>query len=255
MAKTSLRVKAVAPAQVQDPRLHALPPLRPPARRLPQVRHLPDLPARARAQRLHPRHDEDQLVDRDVDDRSHRRLPDAHPQRHHAPQHDDRRDPGLAAQARDGPHPPGAGLHLRLRGRATAAERPGDRSCACSSSTRGPLEPRSPASSASRAPASAYYVARRRIPKVHGGMGTTIMSTSQRRHDRPRGPRSGRRRRGRGGGLVAAMSRIGRKPIPVPAGVDDRRSSRSSSRVKGPKGELTERISRDIDRRAGRRRR
>ena len=62
MAKTSLRVKAGAPPEVQDPRLLALPPLRPLARRVPQVRHLPHLPARARAQRLHPRHDEEQLV-------------------------------------------------------------------------------------------------------------------------------------------------------------------------------------------------
>ena len=52
----------VAPAEVQDAGPLALPPLRPPARRLPQVRPLPDLPARARAQRLHPRHDEVELV-------------------------------------------------------------------------------------------------------------------------------------------------------------------------------------------------
>ena len=51
-----------ADAQVQDPGLHALPPLRPRARRVPQVRPVPDLPARARPQRLHPRHDEVELV-------------------------------------------------------------------------------------------------------------------------------------------------------------------------------------------------
>ena len=51
-----------ATAEVQDAGHYALPPLRPPARRLPQVRPLPHLPARARAQRLHPRHDEVELV-------------------------------------------------------------------------------------------------------------------------------------------------------------------------------------------------
>ena len=47
-----------ADPQVQNPRIHALPPLRPAALRVPQVRAVPHLPARARAQRLHPRHDE-----------------------------------------------------------------------------------------------------------------------------------------------------------------------------------------------------
>ena len=42
--------------------LHALQPLRPAARRLPQVQALPDLPARPRARRRDPRHDEEQLV-------------------------------------------------------------------------------------------------------------------------------------------------------------------------------------------------
>ena len=51
-----------APAEVQDAGALALPPLRPPACRVPQVRPVPDLPARARAQRIHPRHDEVELV-------------------------------------------------------------------------------------------------------------------------------------------------------------------------------------------------
>ena len=62
MAKTSQIVRAAAPAEVQDPSVLALPPLRPSARGVPQVRHLPDLPARARARGLHPRHDEVELV-------------------------------------------------------------------------------------------------------------------------------------------------------------------------------------------------
>ena len=53
-----------APAEVQDAGLHALPQVRPAPRRLSQVRPLPDLPARARPQRLHPRHDEVELVSR-----------------------------------------------------------------------------------------------------------------------------------------------------------------------------------------------
>src|SRR4051795_6038061 len=51
-----------APGQVQDPRVHPLPPLRPAPRRVSQVRPVPDLPARAGPQRLHPRHDEVELV-------------------------------------------------------------------------------------------------------------------------------------------------------------------------------------------------
>ena len=50
-------------------------------------------------------------------------------------------------------------------------------------------------------PGQRRYVDSKSIPKVLGGMGTTILSTS-RRHDRSRGPRSGRRRRGRRRGLV-----------------------------------------------------
>ena len=52
------RRQAEARAQVQGAQLHALQQVRPPARGVQEVRPLPDLPARARAQRLHPRHDE-----------------------------------------------------------------------------------------------------------------------------------------------------------------------------------------------------
>ena len=57
------------------------------------------------------------------------------------------------------------------------------------------------------------------IPKVQGGMGTAIVSTSNGVMTGHEARQRGRRRRGRGGGLVAAMSRIGKQPIPVPAGV------------------------------------
>src|SRR4029079_4672421 len=46
--------ESLAPAEVQGAELHALPPLRPPARGLSQVRPLSDLLARARARRLRP---------------------------------------------------------------------------------------------------------------------------------------------------------------------------------------------------------
>ena len=62
MAKTSKIVAPQRDAEVQDARALALPSLRASARGLPQVRHLPPVPARAGAQRLHPRHDEVELV-------------------------------------------------------------------------------------------------------------------------------------------------------------------------------------------------
>ena len=49
------------------------------------------------------------------------------------------------------------------------------------------------------------------------------------------------------------MSRIGRQPIPVPAGVTVSIEPERVT-VNGPRGELSERIPRDIKRRAGRRR-
>ena len=53
---------SAADAEVQDARLHPLPPVRPRALCLSQVRRVPDLPARTGAQRIHPRHDEVELV-------------------------------------------------------------------------------------------------------------------------------------------------------------------------------------------------
>ena len=51
-----------ARVEVQDPQLQPLQALRPPARVLPQVRPVPDLPARGRARGLRPRPDEVELV-------------------------------------------------------------------------------------------------------------------------------------------------------------------------------------------------
>src|SRR6266568_4639303 len=63
-AAAELRAAAssVAPVAVQGAQLHALQPLRAAARGVPQVRALPDLPARARTPRCDPRHDEVELV-------------------------------------------------------------------------------------------------------------------------------------------------------------------------------------------------
>src|ERR1700759_2568079 len=49
-------------SQVSEPGIQPLPSLRSPARLLPQVRPLPDLPARGRPRGLRPRHDEVELV-------------------------------------------------------------------------------------------------------------------------------------------------------------------------------------------------
>ena len=56
-------------------------------------------------------------------------------------------------------------------------------------------------------PGRRTYVDAKHIPRVQGGMGTAIVSTSQRRDDRPRGPRGGRRRRSRRGGVVNVANR------------------------------------------------
>ena len=74
-------------------------------------------------------------------------------------------------------------------------------------------------------PGRREYVEAGTIPKVQGGMGTTIVSTSQ-------GVMTGHdaRRAGVGGELVARVwyvSRIGKQPVAVPDGVEIR-SSRSS---------------------------
>ena len=64
MAKTSQKVRQGRKPKFKIARLQPLPALRSPARLLPQVRPLPDLPARGRARGVHPRHDEVELVGR-----------------------------------------------------------------------------------------------------------------------------------------------------------------------------------------------
>ena len=62
MAKTSQKVRQGRKPKFKIAGLQPLPPLRPAARRLPQVRPLPDLPARGRPRGLRPRHDQVELV-------------------------------------------------------------------------------------------------------------------------------------------------------------------------------------------------
>ena len=59
MAKKALDHQGLAAAEVQDPRLQPLQPLRPSARGLPEVRALPDLPAGARPSGRDPGHDQE----------------------------------------------------------------------------------------------------------------------------------------------------------------------------------------------------
>src|SRR4051795_12161338 len=94
-------------------------------------------------------------------------------------------------------------------------------------------------------PGQRTYVDAKHIPKVLGGMGTTIVSTSQ-------GVMTGHdaRRAGVGGEVVAevweSMSRIGKKTIPIPAGVNVTVEP-EVVRVAGPRGDLSERKSRAIE--------
>ena len=73
--------QAAGRLQVQEPQLQPMPQVRPVPCRVPQVRPLPDLPARGRAQGLHPRHDQVELVGTTDAHRPDFRLPDPGPQR------------------------------------------------------------------------------------------------------------------------------------------------------------------------------
>ena len=93
-------------------------------------------------------------------------------------------------------------------------------------------------------PGRRHYVAADEVPKVQGGMGTTIVSTSRGVMTGHDARRAGRRRRAGREGLVA-MSRIGKQPIAVPDGVEITIQP-DLVKVKGPKGELEERVSSQI---------
>ena len=244
---------SAAHAEVQDARLHPLPPLRPGARRLPQVRRVPDLPARARAQRLHPRNDEVELVDAmsmtDPIADFLTRLRNAANAQHH-----DVDDAVLEARS--------------ARSRASSTSRATSRPTRCT--TRAPAGPAQELTitlkytagaqagdhrpAARLAPGPAHVRRPRPHPPHPGRDGHRDHLDLQGRHDRPRGPHrraSAARSWRRSGRPVSTMSRIGRQPIPVPAGVTVAIEPERVT-VNGPKGELSERVNRDMQGRAGR---
>ena len=95
-------------------------------------------------------------------------------------------------------------------------------------------------------PGRRRYVDHDEVPRVHGGMGTAIVTTSHGVMTGHEAQAEGRRRRGRRLRLVSiAMSRIGRKPIPVPEGVTVEIAPGRVA-VKGPKGELAQAVSPDM---------
>ena len=183
MAKTSQKVRQGRKAKYKTRELQPLPPLRPPARLLPQVRPLPDLPARGRPRGLHPRHDEVELVDAMHTDPIAdylTRIRNAHPRRPRR-----RGDPRLAPEDGDLAHPQGAGLHHRLPRRSPRASARRSRSTSSTPRTASPVI--SGIERVSR-PGRRRYVDHKNVPRVQGGIGTAIVTTSTRRDDRPRGP-------------------------------------------------------------------
>ena len=112
-------------------------------------------------------------------------------------------------------------------------------------------------------PGLRIYARADKIPRVLGGHRCRRGLDQPRAHDRPRGAQAppGRRgallcvvsrERGQPGG--ALMSRIGRAPISVPAGVTVEHSTSDSVTVKGPQGTLERRCPAGSPSRGGRRR-
>ena len=112
MAKTSQKVRQGRKAPVSEPRIQPLPSLWTPARLLPQVRPLPDLPARGRARGLRPRHDQVELVEQMHTDP----IADYLTRIRNAIRagHDEVDIPASTAEGGDVADPQGAGLHHRL---------------------------------------------------------------------------------------------------------------------------------------------
>ena len=175
MAKKSMIAKAKRTPKLRGPRLPPLLRLRPAARLHAPLRAVPHLLPGARpAGRAAGRH-EVELVGTDEHLRSHRGHAHPHPQRlPRAPHRGGRAR--LADQARDRPHPQGRGLHRRRHRGAGRAR-------------RGPAHPaqvrrrqgarRVAASSASASPACGSTPRKTDIPRVLGGLGIVIVSTSQ----------------------------------------------------------------------------
>ena len=111
--------------------------------------------------------------------------------------------PASKLKARARADPRRAGLHRLLRGRRRRAD--GGAGQLIQIRLKYTDDRRSAISGLRRVsrPGRRTYVDAKHIPKVLGGMGTSIVSTSQRRDDRPRRARGGRRRRGPRAGLVS----------------------------------------------------
>ncbi|MCK7508626.1 MAG: 30S ribosomal protein S8 [Desulfobacterales bacterium] len=107
-------------------------------------------------------------------------------------------------------------------------------------------------------PGRRIYVQEQEISsRCSNGMGIAILSTSQGRDDRQAGRASrtsaarssapsGRRRRIRSA-REQIMSRIGKKPIPIPAERQGRRTGTDRSTVEGPKGKLSRQLHPAVD--------
>ena len=100
-------------------------------------------------------------------------------------------------------------------------------------------------------PGRRIYARKDTLPKVLGGLGTAIISTSRGLITSAEAQQAGPGWRGRSAssGKGRRMSRIGRAPIPLPAGVEFIYDNAVVT-VKGPKGELTQRVPREMTVRA-----
>ena len=249
MAKTSQRVRQARPAKYKTREYTRCRRCGRAARRVPQVRPLPDLPARARPRRVHPRHDEVELVDQpmsmtdpiaDFLTRIRNGIRAAH---------EIVEIPSSQAQARARADPQASRATSRTSSSSAPDARPSRR--AASAIRLKYTDDRQPVITGLRRvsrPGRRPYVGRQRIPKVQGGMGTAIMSTSH-------GVMTGHEAR-RAASAARSWRRSGERSRMSP----HRHASPSPSppastvaiepelvRVNGPKGELSERIHRDID--------
>ena len=163
------------------------------------------------------------------------------------------RDPSVQDQGEHRPDPGGRGLRRRLRGRHATRRIRRSRSA---SATRRSASERSPASGGSRSRAAGSTAERSELPRVLGGLGVAIISTSQgvmtdKQARRARGGRRSPRLR-----LVAEerdeMSRVGQAPITDPLGGRGQRSTAGRSPSTARRASCSASFPEEIDGRAGR---
>ena len=125
--------------------------------------------------------------------------------------------PSSTHEGRTGPYPQGRGLHHRLHGGQGRAA-----STSWSLELKYTEDRRRVISQVKRIskPGRRIYAKKDNLPKVLGGLGVAVISTSRGMMTAREAQAAGCRRRSRLLRLVDAMSRIGRAPIPSPAGVD-----------------------------------